>query len=82
MLTQVTLEDILPISIGAGILGTGGGGSPYLESLHLRNTIHEKGPARVLDPLTLDNDARVVVVGCDRDVSDGSADGRTSQSSL
>ena len=63
MLTQVTLEDILPISIGAGILGTGGGGSPYLESLHLRNTILEKGPARVLDPLTLDDDARVVVVG-------------------
>lgn len=63
MLTQVTLEDIYPLSIGAGILGTGGGGSPYIGALHLRNTIRERGPARVLDPMQLADDARVVVVG-------------------
>jgi DUF917 family protein len=29
MLEQVRLEDIQAIAIGAGILGTSGGGSPY-----------------------------------------------------
>ena len=37
MLSQVTVDDIHPIAIGAGILGTGGGGNPYLGSLHLRS---------------------------------------------
>ncbi|MEZ4862062.1 MAG: DUF917 domain-containing protein [Caldilineaceae bacterium] len=63
MLEQVTEQDIEAIAIGAGILGTGGGGDPYLESLHLRHTIRERGPQQVLAPQALDNDARVVVVG-------------------
>ena len=63
MLQQVTLHDIESIAIGAGILGTGGGGDPYLESLHLRNTIRERGPQQVLDPQALADDASVVVVG-------------------
>lgn len=63
MLQQVTLHDIEAIAIGAGILGTGGGGDPYLESLHLRHTIQERGPAQVLDPQALADDASVVVVG-------------------
>lgn len=63
MLAQVTLHDIEPIAIGAGILGTGGGGDPYIESLHLRNTLRTQGPQPVLDPQALADDARVVVVG-------------------
>lgn len=63
MLHQVTLHDIEAIAIGAGILGTGGGGDPYIESIHLRHTIHEHGPAQVVDPQALADDARVVVVG-------------------
>ena len=35
MLRQVTVDDIRPIAIGAGILGTGGGGNPYLGGLAL-----------------------------------------------
>ncbi len=63
MLTQVDLPDILPIAIGAGILGTGGGGDPYLESLHLRDLIRERGPQRVLNPQMLADEALVPVVG-------------------
>ena len=35
MKSLVTLDDVEAISIGAGILGTGGGGDPYLESIQL-----------------------------------------------
>ena len=63
MLKQVDLDDIEPIAIGAGILGTGGGGDPYLDSLQLRNEIRARGPQTVLDPQALDDDALVVVVG-------------------
>ena len=35
-LTEITLEDIESLAVGAWILGTGGGGSPYLGLLKLR----------------------------------------------
>jgi DUF917 family protein len=63
MLQQVTLDDIQPIALGAGILGTGGGGNPYLGSLHLRQVILEKGPARIIDPFDLPDDAIVPMIG-------------------
>lgn len=63
MLKQVTLNDIRPIAIGAGILGTGGGGNPYLGGLHLAAVMREKGPQALLDPLQLADDALVCVAG-------------------
>ena len=63
MLRQVTLDDIRPIAIGAGILGTGGGGNPYLGGLHLASVIREKGPQPLIDPCALADDALVCVVG-------------------
>ena len=63
MLTEVTLADVRSIAIGAGILGTGGGGNPYLGSLHLASILREKGPQKILDPLTLADDALVCVAG-------------------
>lgn len=63
MLRQVTLEDIRPIAIGAGILGTGGGGNPYLGGLHLASVIREQGPQPVLDPFALADEALVCVAG-------------------
>lgn len=62
-LQEVTLDDIRPIAIGAGILGTGGGGNPYLGSLHLESIMQEKGSQPLLDPLTLDDDALICVAG-------------------
>lgn len=63
MLTEVTIDDIRPIAIGAGILGTGGGGNPYLGSLHLASVMREKGSQPLIDPLTMDDDALVCVAG-------------------
>ena len=63
MLAQVTLDDIRPIAIGAGILGTGGGGNPYLGSLHLAAVMREKGAQPLLDPWQLADDALVCVAG-------------------
>ena len=63
MLKEVTLEDIKPIAIGAGILGTGGGGSPYLDSLHLRDVLREQGPQQVMNPDDLADDATIAVAG-------------------
>ena len=63
MLCEVTLEDIRPIAIGAGILGTGGGGNPYLGGLHLAAVIREKGSQPLVDPFSLADDALVCVAG-------------------
>lgn len=62
-LTTVTLEDIPAIATGAGILGTGGGGNPYLGSLHLREVMRGQGQARIIDPLDLPDDAFVPMCG-------------------
>ena len=63
MLREVTLADIRPIAIGAGILGTGGGGNPYLGGLHLASIIRERGPQAIIDPFELADDALCCVVG-------------------
>ncbi|MBK8030702.1 MAG: DUF917 domain-containing protein [Chloroflexi bacterium] len=63
MLQQVTLDDIQPIALGAGILGTGGGGSPYLGSLILREAIKEYGAVKVIDPHALPDDGQIPLVG-------------------
>ena len=63
MLRRVSLDDIRPIAIGAGILGTGGGGNPYLGSLHLASIAREYGPQQLVDPFALDDDAIVCVAG-------------------
>lgn len=57
-------EDALPsIAIGAGILGTGGGGNPRVGMLRAREMVRRHGPLEVLEPDELDGDARVVCVG-------------------
>ena len=62
-LNQVRLDDIRPIAIGAGILGTGGGGNTYIGSLQLRGEIIKHGAQRLLDPMSLDDDATVALAG-------------------
>ena len=57
-------EDVLEsIAIGAGILGTGGGGNPYIGQLRAKQAIRQWGPVKVLSPDELPEDARVVCVG-------------------
>src|SRR5260370_104474 len=61
-LTEITLEDIESLAVGAGILGTGGGGSPYLGLLNLRRLYAQGYRVQLMSPLDLDDDDRVAVV--------------------
>ena len=52
----VTAEEIESLAIGAWILGTGGGGSPYLALLNMRQ-LYKKGIlCRLMDASELDDD--------------------------
>ena len=61
-LTEITLEDIESLAVGAWILGTGGGGSPYLGLLNLRRLYAQGYRVQLMSPLDLDDDDRVAVV--------------------
>ena len=58
----VSLDEIESIAIGAWILGTGGGGSPYLALLNLRKLYGEGKVVSLMDPADLADDDRVAVV--------------------
>ena len=59
----VTEDDLPNIAIGAGILGTGGGGNPYIGQLRARQAMRKWGSVSVLAPEELPDDARVICVG-------------------
>ena len=61
-LRPVSLDDIESIAIGAWILGTGGGGSPYLALLNLRKLYAAGKVVSLMDPADLADDDRVAVV--------------------
>ena len=64
MMQQVTLEDTTSIAIGAGILGTGGGGSTYLNRLRLENELRQQGRAvPIVRADDVPDDALVCAVG-------------------
>jgi uncharacterized protein len=58
----VPREDIEALAIGAWILGTGGGGSPYLGLLNMRKHYREGGVVDLIDPMALGDDDFVAVV--------------------
>lgn len=57
LLGEVELEDI---AVGAAILGTGGGGDPYIGKLLARQAIREYGPIELVSVDELADDAFVV----------------------
>jgi len=58
----LSADDIEALALGAWILGTGGGGSPYLNLLNVRE-LYKQGHKVVLkDPMTLPDDALVAVL--------------------
>src|SRR6202022_2000290 len=61
-LTEITLEDIESLAVGAWILGTGGGGSPYLGLLNMRQLHAEGHRVELMSPFDLDDEDRVAVV--------------------
>src|SRR5947207_9168989 len=62
MTTPITLDDIECLAVGAWILGTGGGGSPYLGLLNMRRLYAEGHRVELLSPEELADDDRVAVV--------------------
>lgn len=56
-------SDLLPLSIGAALLGTGGGGNPYVGMLRARELIRKGASVRVLPLDALPDDAYIGEVG-------------------
>ena len=64
MIQSVTLDDTAAIAVGAGILGTGGGGSTYLNRLRLENELRKQGGAvTIIKADDVPDDAVVCAVG-------------------
>ncbi len=59
---KITLNDLDYIAMGSTVLGTGGGGDPYIGKLMTREAISQKGTVTLLDADTLDDDAFVVSI--------------------
>ncbi|MEJ5247317.1 MAG: DUF917 domain-containing protein [Caldilinea sp.] len=60
---QITYDDVESIAIGAGILGTGGGGNPYLGRLLMQSLIEQGRTATVIRIEDIADDALVTEVG-------------------
>lgn len=56
----ITAEQMDDIALGAAVLGTGGGGDPYIGKLMAKAAIERNGPVKLLDPSELDDDALVI----------------------
>ena len=59
---DITADDIESLAIGAWVLGTGGGGSPYLGLLNMRQLYAEGKRVQLMSPLDLADDDFVAVV--------------------
>ena len=57
---KIGKQEIEDIAVGAALLGTGGGGDPYIGKLMALQAIEEFGPVTLLDPDEVPEDALVV----------------------
>lgn len=53
-------EHLKDLARGAAILGTGGGGDPFIGRLLVEQAMREHGPVTILDPQDLDDEALVI----------------------
>src|SRR3954453_19328951 len=60
---QISENDVEAIAIGAGILGAGGGGNPYLGQMHMVTLLRQGFTAHVMNLDDIADDAHVAVVG-------------------
>lgn len=60
---NVTHDDVEAIAIGAGILGTGGGGNPYIGRLRMQNILKAGHSVQIMPLEELADDALVCEVG-------------------
>jgi DUF917 family protein len=57
---KLDVQSIEDIALGAAILGTGGGGDPYIGKLMAIDAVSENGPVTLLDPSEVPDDALIV----------------------
>src|ERR1700674_2977667 len=62
MTRPMTSDEIEALAVGAWILGTGGGGSPYLGLLNMRRLYGEGHRVELMSPFDVDDEDRVAVV--------------------
>jgi DUF917 family protein len=60
MMREITVEALDDIARGAAVLGTGGGGDPYIGKLMAQASLRQRGNVSLLDPMELDDDDIVV----------------------
>lgn len=63
MAWELSPEQLEALAIGAGILGTGGGGNPYYGKLHVRRLLREGYRVSIVDPEEVPDGALIVSVG-------------------
>jgi DUF917 family protein len=56
----ITAEQLEDIALGAAVLGTGGGGDPYVGKLMAQQAVRRNGPVRLIDPDELGDDDLVI----------------------
>ena len=56
----IDIGDIDDMALGATLLGTGGGGDPYIAKLMVKQAIETYGPINVVDPRDLPQDGLVM----------------------
>lgn len=59
---ELTIEDIDELTLGATLLGTGGGGDPYIARLMVRQAMEDFGPVKVVAASDLPPDGRVLTI--------------------
>lgn len=57
---SITAEQLEDIALGAAVLGTGGGGDPYVGKLMAQQAVRRNGPVRMIDPDELGDDDLVI----------------------
>jgi len=60
---KIESKDLDALALGSVFLATGGGGDPYIPKLITRRALEEFGPADVIAPDTLPDDAFVCAIG-------------------
>jgi len=63
VITEIGLEHLDDLALGAVFLATGGGGDPYVPKLITPEAIKSFGPVSLIAPEDIDDDAFVVPVG-------------------
>lgn len=58
----ITAQDVDDLATGSWIIGTGGGGSPYLNHLNVQRMAADGRTFELIDPMSLNDDATVAVV--------------------